>query len=441
MVPYLTPNFTYFVVVPDIDKKHDVKCNTKKQPISRKISNNSSNGGLRRESLPRNEIPASEKTSLDHEHVDRTHCDSTKQSGKLNVLEKNVNAEENIDDGSKSLASGCTSDKINEQEGRELPSPTSQGLESKTSLNEFTNIIHFNKNEINNDDEIWDKEKSSQCSFERGFQRKQDETTTVETEDTEHLDNVSGNGEKDISHHQSSREKDTEQEINMKTNKETTTFEDARSSVNVVSSDIPNVQEKSKNGLPDYNSSSSRKPPEWKEMSPQSNELDANWNYNSMYDQPWGMFSGDFRYGYNWNMEFIKNDFESLKTNENISPLPSKATTSNLPTVEQSQLMEIPKVSGLPALGMIKDDESLQDSGQHKVGDKILKTEGQREGAPVSDRQSPNESTPDLENKIIKMEETASLSARRKKKLSKHTCAGKILMFLSALFCSVRSMI
>lgn len=254
MVPYLTPNFTYFVVVPDIDKKHDVKCNTKKQPISRKISNNSSNGGLRRESLPRNEIPASEKTSLDHEHVDRTHCDSIKQSGKLNVLEKNVNAEENIDDGSKSLASGCTSDKINEQEGRELPSPTSQGLESKTSLNEFTNIIHFNKNEINNDDEIWDKEKSSQCSFEQGFQRKQDETTTVETEDTEHLDNVGGNGEKDISHHQSSREKDTEQEINMKTNKETTTFEDARSSVNVVSSDIPNVQEKSKNGLPDYNS-------------------------------------------------------------------------------------------------------------------------------------------------------------------------------------------
>lgn len=388
---------------------------------------------------------------MDHEHVDRTHCDSTKQSGKLNVLETNVNGEENIDDGSKSLASNCTSDKINEQEGRELLSPTPQGLESKTSLNEYTNVIHFknvsshglhtDKNEINNDDEIWDKEKSSQCSFEQGFQRKQDETTTVETEDTEHLDNVSGNGEKDISHHQSSREKDTEQEINMKTNKETTTFEDARSSVNVVSSDIPNVQEKSKNGLPDYKSSSSRKQPEWKKMSLQSNELDANWNYNSMYDQPWGMFSGDFRYGYNWNMEFIKNDFESLKTNENISPLPSKSTTSNLPTVEQSQLMEIPKVTELPAPGMIKDDESLQDSGQHKVGDKILKTEGQREGAPVSDRQLSNESTPDLENKIIKKEETASPSARRKKKLSKHTCAGKILMFLSALFCSVRSMI
>lgn len=115
--------------------------------------------------------------------------------------------------------------------------------------------------------------------------------------------------------------------------------------------------------------------------------------------------------------------------------------SQQLQIYQQSQLMEIPKVSGLPALGIIKDDESLQDSGQHKVGDKILKTEGQREGAPVSDRQLPNESTPDLENKIIKMEETASPSTRRKKKLSKHTCAGKILMFSFALFCSVRSMI
>lgn len=351
---------------------------------------------------------------MDHEHDDSKHCDSTNQSGKLNVLEKkNVNAEENIDDGGKSSVSGCTSDMIHG--------------------------VHTVRNEINNDNEILDKEgvENSQCSFDEGFQRKQDETTTVETE---HLYNFCGNEEKDISHHQSSREKDIEQEIDKRTNKETTTFEDTRSSANVVSNDIPNVQEKSKNGLQDYNSS--RKPPEWKEMSPQSNELGANWNYNSMSDQPWGMFSGD---GYNRNMEFIQNDFESLKMKENISPLSSKPTTLNLHTVEQNQSfskpMKIPTVSELPVLGMKKEDESLQDSGQHRVGNKVLKTESQREDVRVSDCQSPNESTSDLENKIIKMEETASPSARTKKKLSKHTCAGKIHMFLYALLCFVRSMI
>lgn len=385
------------IVVPDIDKKHDVQCNTKKPSISRKNSDNSSSDGFRRGSLPRTESPASENICLDHEHDDSKHCDSTNQSGKLNVLEKkNVNAEENIDDGGKSSVSGCTSDMIHG--------------------------VHTVRNEINNDNEILDKEgvENSQCSFDEGFQRKQDETTTVETE---HLYNFCGNEEKDISHHQSSREKDTEQEIDKRTNKETTTFEDTRSSANVVSNDIPNVQEKSKNGLQDYNSS--RKPPEWKEMSPQSNELGANWNYNSMSDQPWGMFSGD---GYNRNMEFIQNDFESLKMKENISPLSSKPTTLNLHTVEQNQSfskpMKIPTVSELPVLGMKKEDESLQDSGQHRVGNKVLKTESQREDVRVSDCQSPNESTSDLENKIIKMEETASPSARTKKKLSKHTCAG-----------------
>lgn len=132
-----------------------------------------------------------------------------------------------------------------------------------------------------------------------------------------------------------------------------------------------------------------------------------------MYNQPKGMFSGDDQYDYNWNREFIQNDFESLKPKETVSEL--------------------------PVLGMKKEDESLQDSGQHRVGDNVLKTESQRECVSVS--QSPEESTPDLENKTIKIDKTASPSARTRKKLSKHTCAGKIHIFLYALLCFVRSMI
>lgn len=78
MVFYFIFNFIYFVVVLDIDKKYDVKCNMKKQFILRKICDNLSNGGLRREFLLRNEIFVLEKISLDYEYVDRIYCDSIK---------------------------------------------------------------------------------------------------------------------------------------------------------------------------------------------------------------------------------------------------------------------------------------------------------------------------------------------------------------------------
>lgn len=50
----------------------------KKQFILGKISDNLSNGGLRREFLLRNEIFVLEKISLDYEYVDRIYCDSIK---------------------------------------------------------------------------------------------------------------------------------------------------------------------------------------------------------------------------------------------------------------------------------------------------------------------------------------------------------------------------
>lgn len=78
MVFYFIFNFKYFVVVLDIDKKYDVKCNMKEQFILRKISNNLSNEGLRREFLLRNEIFVLEKISLDYEYGDRIYCDSIK---------------------------------------------------------------------------------------------------------------------------------------------------------------------------------------------------------------------------------------------------------------------------------------------------------------------------------------------------------------------------
>lgn len=61
----------------------------------------------------RNEIFVLEKISLDYEYVDRIYCDSIKYLGKWNDLEKNVNVEENIDDGSKSLVFGCIFEIIN----------------------------------------------------------------------------------------------------------------------------------------------------------------------------------------------------------------------------------------------------------------------------------------------------------------------------------------
>lgn len=78
MVFYFIFNFIYFVVVLDIDKKYDVKCNMKKQFMLRKISDNLSNRDLRREFLLRNEIFVLEKISLDYEYVDRIYCDSIK---------------------------------------------------------------------------------------------------------------------------------------------------------------------------------------------------------------------------------------------------------------------------------------------------------------------------------------------------------------------------
>lgn len=78
MVFYFIFDFIYFVVVLDIDKKYNVKCNMKKQFILRKICDNLRNGGLRREFLLRNEIFVLEKISLDYEYVDRIFCDSIK---------------------------------------------------------------------------------------------------------------------------------------------------------------------------------------------------------------------------------------------------------------------------------------------------------------------------------------------------------------------------
>lgn len=58
-------------------------------------------------------------------------------------------------------------------------------------------------------------------------------------------------------------------------------------------------------------------------------------------------------------MEFIKNDFELLKMNENILFLLFKLIILNLLIVELFQFMEILKVLELLVFGMIKDDESL----------------------------------------------------------------------------------